>query len=47
MLLESVAITAGIPMIDKIDKNPFEYIQSGDFLKVDTIGATVEIIKRK
>jgi uncharacterized protein len=42
-ILASSAITAGIPMVDKFDRNPFEYIQSGDQVKVDATNGIVEI----
>jgi len=42
-ILASAAITAGIPMVDKLDKNPFEYIKSGDYVRVDATNRTVEI----
>jgi predicted aconitase with swiveling domain len=45
-ILASTAITAGIPMVDKLDKNPFEYIQSGDHVKVDATNGIVEIVNK-
>jgi predicted aconitase with swiveling domain len=44
-ILASAAITAGIPMVDKLDKNPFEYIRSGDYIKVDATNGVVEIMR--
>lgn len=42
-ILASAAIVAGIPMIDKLDKNPFEFIRSGDYVKVDAAAGIVEV----
>jgi len=42
-ILASASITAGIPMVDRLDKNPFEYIKSGDHVRVDATKGTVEI----
>ena len=35
-----------IPVIDRLDKDPFEYLQNGDWLKVDGNKGTVEILKK-
>jgi predicted aconitase with swiveling domain len=45
-ILASAAIVAGIPMIDKLDKNPFEFIRPGDYVKVDAAAGIVEIVDR-
>jgi len=42
-ILASAAITAGIPMVDKLDNNPLELIKSGDYVKVDATAGIVEI----
>jgi predicted aconitase with swiveling domain len=42
-ILASAAITAGIPMVDKLDKNPLEVIKTGDYVKVDATAGIVEI----
>jgi len=42
-ILASATITAGIPMVDKLDKNPLEVIKSGDYVKVDATAGIVEI----
>jgi predicted aconitase with swiveling domain len=42
-ILASAAIVAGIPMVDKLNKNPFDYIKSGDHVKVDADAGIVEI----
>ena len=43
-IIASVAITANIPMVDKLDKNPLDVIKSGDYVKVDATAGIVEII---
>lgn len=43
-ILASAAITAGIPMIDRLDKNPLEVIKTGDYVKIDATAGIVEII---
>jgi predicted aconitase with swiveling domain len=45
-ILASAAITAGIPMVDKLDKNPLEVIKSGDYVKVDATAGIVEIANK-
>ena len=42
-ILASAAIMAGIPMVDKLDKNPLELIRSGDYVEVDATAGIVEI----
>jgi predicted aconitase with swiveling domain len=42
-ILASSAIIASIPMIDKLDKNPFEVIRSGDYVKVDAVAGIVQV----
>lgn len=43
-IIASVAITASIPMVHKLDKNPLEVIKSGDYVKVDATAGIVEIV---
>ena len=43
-IIASVAITANIPMVHKLDKNPLEVIKSGDYVKVDATAGIVEIV---
>lgn len=40
------AIMAGIPLVDRLDKNPLEVIETGDYVKVDADEGLVEVIKR-
>ena len=42
-ILASAAITAGIPMVDRLDHDPFEFIKSGDYVRVDATAGIVEI----
>ena len=41
------AITADIPMVDKLDKNPLEVIKTGDYVKVNATEGVVEVIEKK
>jgi len=43
-IIASVAIAVDMPMMHKLDKNPLELINNGDYLKVDAIAGTVEIV---
>ena len=43
-IIASAAITAGIPMVDRLDKNPLVVIRTGDYLKVDATAGVVEIV---
>jgi predicted aconitase with swiveling domain len=40
------SILAGIPLVDKLDKDPTEIIQTGDLVIVDADKGIVEVIKR-
>jgi hypothetical protein len=40
------AFLAKVPLVDRLEKDPFEIIQTGDFVKVDADGRTVRIVKR-
>lgn len=39
------AIVGKVPMVDKPEKNPFEVIRTGDWVKVDADNGIVEVIK--
>jgi len=41
------AILAEIPFIDRLERDPFEVIESGDLVKVDGNTGTVEVVKKK
>jgi predicted aconitase with swiveling domain len=45
-IIASAAITAGIPMVDRLEKNPFEFISTGDYVKVDATVGIVEVIDK-
>jgi uncharacterized protein len=40
------AIMAGIPMVDKLERNPFDMIETGDYIKVDATQGVIEVRKR-
>ena len=40
------AIMGKIPVIDSLDRNPFDVISNGDFVKVDAVNGTVEVFKK-
>jgi len=44
-ITSAAAILAEIPMIDKLDQNPFEVIGTGDYVKVDATNGIVEVYK--
>ena len=41
------AITADIPMVDKLDHNPLDVIKTGDYVKVNATEGIVEVIEKK
>lgn len=41
-----VAIMNDIPMVDRLDKNPLDVIESGDYIKLDATVGTVEVTKK-
>jgi predicted aconitase with swiveling domain len=41
------AIITGIPMVHELEKDPFECIQSGDFVKIVAVRGFVEIDKKE
>jgi hypothetical protein len=41
------AFIAKIPLVDKLEKDPFKTIHTGDFVKVDADKGTVMAMKRK
>lgn len=40
------AFIAKVPLVNKLEKDPFKAIQNGDFVRVDTEKGTVTIIKK-
>jgi len=45
-VIAMAAIMPDIPMVDRLDKNPLEAIETGDYVKVDGDAGTVEVIKK-
>lgn len=43
-IVAAAAITASIPMVDRLDKNPLEVIETGDYVKIDANEGVVEIV---
>jgi len=41
------AFLVKVPLVDKLEKDPFEIIQTGDFVKVDAEKGIVTITKQK
>lgn len=41
------AIMAGMPVVDSLEPNPIETIETGDFLEVDADAGTVLVTKKK
>jgi hypothetical protein len=41
------AFIANVPLVDRLERDPFEIIHAGDFVKVDAEKSTVTITKRK
>ena len=46
-IVAAAAITANIPMVDKLDKNPLEVIKTGDYVRVNATEGIVEILEKK
>ena len=45
-IIAGAALVAGIPMVDRLEKNPLEVIKTGDYVKVDADTGTVEIASK-
>jgi len=41
------AFIAKVPLVDKLEKDPFKAIRNGDFVKVDADKSTVEVMRPK
>jgi len=46
-VLATGAIISGIPLVDRVQENPLEAIETGDFVKVDADSGLVTVIKKK
>lgn len=44
-VLVSAAALLKLPLVDKLERDPFEIIQAGDLVKVDATNAVVTVIK--
>lgn len=40
------AILCGLPVVDRLEEDPFENIETGDYVKVDATNGIVEIFKK-
>jgi predicted aconitase with swiveling domain len=43
----AMAIVINIPLVDRLNKNPCEVIETGDWVKVDAQRGTVEVTKKE
>jgi predicted aconitase with swiveling domain len=43
----ALCIELGFPLMDRLDKNPMEVIETGDWVKVDAEKGIVEVTKKK
>ncbi len=43
----AMAIVINIPLVDRLNKNPCEVIETGDWVKVDARRGTVEVTKKE
>ena len=43
----AMAIVLNIPLVDRLNKNPCEVIETGDWVKVDPQKGTVEVTKKE
>jgi len=41
------AIMAGIPLVDRLDKDPIEIIETGDYIRIDGDNGIVEVEKKR
>lgn len=44
-VLVSAAALMKIPLVDRLEKDPFEFIHAGDLVKVDATNAAVTVVK--
>jgi predicted aconitase with swiveling domain len=42
-----LSIVIGIPLVDRLDQNPCDVIETGDYVKVNAETGTVEVTKKK
>ncbi len=46
-VMAMVAIMNDIPMVHKLDRNPLEIIETGDYIRMDATQGTVEVVKKQ
>ena len=46
-VLAAAILTARIPAVDRLDKDPLEVIETGDYVRLDADHGIVEVIKKK
>lgn len=46
-VVAAAAIIAGIPMVDRLNRNPLEVIKTGDYVKINATEGFVEILGDK
>ncbi|NVM26646.1 MAG: DUF126 domain-containing protein [Desulfobacterales bacterium] len=45
-VIAAAILTADIPAVDKLDQDPLEVIETGDYVKVDADQGIVEVLKK-
>jgi len=40
------AIMSGIPLVDRLELDPFEFLKNGDLVKIDSINGYIEVLNR-
>jgi predicted aconitase with swiveling domain len=45
-VIAAAILTADIPAIDKLDHDPLEAIETGDYVKVDATAGIIEVVKK-
>ena len=46
-VLVSAAVIMNVPLVHKLEENPFEAISTGDYVKVDADNEGVKVVKSK
>ena len=46
-IIASGAIMGGIPTVDHLDEDPYEFINTGDFVRVNADDGTVTVVKKE
>jgi hypothetical protein len=45
--LVSAAVVLETPMVDRLEEDPFEVIEDGDWVRIDTTNQTVTVSKKE